>query len=180
MSINLKEDYFSNYDDGKKYEDCFMQFSDFYKCLAAMKRNGLHDVFVLGCATGHILKSFIEEGVDAHGIELSDWAVNNCLPEMKDRILHIDMVEWFKMNPEHKAKTCFSNSICYLTMSELDFVLTRMSESFEYAWLSFPSIEDEVEDKYRVINQSREWWSDKIGQYFEKYDHYLYKCKNYK
>jgi SAM-dependent methyltransferase len=40
----------------------------------------------VGCAKGHTVYDFIGEGMNAFGIDISTYAIENCMPQVKDRV----------------------------------------------------------------------------------------------
>lgn len=39
-----------------------------------------------GCARGYAVRAFREFGIDAYGYDISEWAISECDPEVKDRV----------------------------------------------------------------------------------------------
>ncbi len=43
-----------------------------------------------GCARGYVVRAFREMGYVAKGYDLSTWAIDNCDPEVKGHVFHVD------------------------------------------------------------------------------------------
>ena len=50
------------------------------------KRSSSLKMLDVGCGEGHYVRDAIEEGIDAYGIDVSSYALENALAEVKDRI----------------------------------------------------------------------------------------------
>lgn len=44
----------------------------------------IRKVLVLGCARGYMVQAFREHGVEAYGVDISEWAIDNCYPGIED------------------------------------------------------------------------------------------------
>ena len=43
-------------------------------------------VLDIGCAKGYLIKDFLEKKIDAYGVDISDYAIKNCHPNVKSRL----------------------------------------------------------------------------------------------
>tara|TARA_B100000787_G_scaffold170019_1_gene163487 strand:+ start:20404 stop:21054 length:651 start_codon:yes stop_codon:yes gene_type:complete len=67
------------YYDGR-WKKVARDFKKFFK----IKKN--HKVLDVGCAKGFLLKDFKDIGVDCYGIEISNYAIQNCHKDIQDKI----------------------------------------------------------------------------------------------
>lgn len=44
------------------------------------------NVLDLGCARGYVVRAFVQLGYNAYGRDISEWAIENCDPSVKDRV----------------------------------------------------------------------------------------------
>jgi len=42
------------------------------------------NVMVLGCARGYLVKAFRDIGIECYGVDISEWAIENCHPDVVD------------------------------------------------------------------------------------------------
>lgn len=57
-------------------------------------------VLDFGCARGYLVKAMLGLGFDAYGVDLSEWALENCDPEVKGRVTKIEgLAHRYMMTP---------------------------------------------------------------------------------
>lgn len=86
------EDYFlrgqqvgkSNYSNYRWLPDLTLPMADHAKWLLGMRPNDL--VLDYGCGPGYFVKALRMRGIDAVGFDISDWAIKNCDPAVKDYV----------------------------------------------------------------------------------------------
>jgi len=44
-------------------------------------------VIDIGCAKGFLVKDLVDLGIDAYGLDISEYALTNCVPEISDRLI---------------------------------------------------------------------------------------------
>lgn len=47
-------------------------------------------VLDVGCSRGYVVRAFVQHGVDAYGVDISEWAISNCDETVKDRVMLYD------------------------------------------------------------------------------------------
>lgn len=60
--------------------------------LGINKNGGIQD---FGCARGYLVKAFRELGVNALGYDISEWAISNCDPDVKDFVVLGDKLRYY-------------------------------------------------------------------------------------
>ncbi len=71
-----------------------------------LKRSSLK-MLDIGCGQGHYLRDAIEEGINAYGIDISTYALENALAEVKDRITFGSLTEIPFADEEFDVMTAF-------------------------------------------------------------------------
>jgi SAM-dependent methyltransferase len=51
-----------------------------------------HRILDYGAARGYTVKAFRQLGYEAYGIDISQWAIDNCDPDVKDCMIHTDHI----------------------------------------------------------------------------------------
>jgi len=109
MEINYKDHYTSDYFTGKKtYTDhegktqtyhgpslAWEGFQPIANALAGLLPKGT--LLDIGCSGGDLARYLQRKGFDPYGVEISEYAIQNCVPEMKGRIALVDITEIPKM-----------------------------------------------------------------------------------
>lgn len=162
MSEIYNEEYYKNYDVGVgkvNYLDS-KYTKDFLTQLASRIAADLHPKTVLdaGCAMGHLVAALRDLGVEAYGIDVSEYAISQvredikpycfvgslsgslpeCMPQKYDLVVTIEVLEHLYAEDGKKAIT----NLCSLA----DAVL-------------FSSTPDDFEDRTHVNVQQREYWA---------------------
>ena len=92
--IYYDEKYFENpdtpgYIDEYQYENYKSYFDNLAKFI--VEKFQPKSVLDIGCAKGYLVKSFTELGIDAYGIDISTYAINNCLSEVRSKLKQCDI-----------------------------------------------------------------------------------------
>lgn len=74
----------SNYRDYQWLPDLTLPMADQVRWLLEIKAN--ETFYEIGCARGYLCKALRMRGVDAHGYDISEWAIQNCDPAVKDYV----------------------------------------------------------------------------------------------
>jgi len=86
--------YFENqstygYTNGYRYEDYKQYFDNIARFIA--EKYQPKSVLDIGCAKGYLVKSFLDLGINAYGVDISAYAINNSLPEVRSRLKLCDI-----------------------------------------------------------------------------------------
>ncbi len=87
---------------------------------------GVHTVLDVGCAKGYLVKALRQMGFEAHGIDISDYAVQNSDPQAKPflRVLRVQ-----ELGPTEKYDIIHARGVfVYLTLSEIKKTLQQLFE----------------------------------------------------
>lgn len=90
MSNPYTEDYYmrgaevgiSNYSNYRWLPDLTLPMADHAKWLLGIRPNDL--VLDYGCGPGYFVKALKMRGIEAEGFDISEWAIQNCDPTVKD------------------------------------------------------------------------------------------------
>lgn len=125
-------------------------------------------VLDVGCATGIVVNKFLEQGYDAHGCDISEWAVENTETE-KDRVKVADVrdLSGYKDNS-------FDLVICSETLEHIpeQYLQQALSElhrvSKKYVCFSVPLGYKPVDlHSTHFTVHRREWWDKQIAKKFK-------------
>ncbi|MBA7475660.1 Ubiquinone biosynthesis O-methyltransferase, mitochondrial [subsurface metagenome] len=84
-------------------------------------------VLDIGCAKGFLVKALLASGVDAQGCDISKWAVENCEPEVKDRLKIADIRDGLPYPNKSFDAVCSLNTLEHIEIDYLDFVAKEMA-----------------------------------------------------
>lgn len=79
----------SGYIDGYQYEIYKAYFDNIAKFI--VEKFQPESVLDIGCAKGYLVKSFLDLGINAYGVDISAYAINNSLPEVRSRLKLCDI-----------------------------------------------------------------------------------------
>lgn len=91
-SIKISRKYGKDYFDGKRdygyggyyYDGRWIKVAKYFKNKYKLKKGS--KILDVGCAKGFLIKDLIDLGIDAYGLEISDYAINNSHPSVIGRI----------------------------------------------------------------------------------------------
>lgn len=94
MKDKFNEDYYmrgpetglSNYSNYRWLPDMTLPMADALNRF--LKIRPQETILDYGCARGFLVKALVLRGIDAYGYDISSWAIDNCDPEIKDRVGH--------------------------------------------------------------------------------------------
>jgi GT2 family glycosyltransferase len=113
----------------------------------------------VGCARGYLVHGFLELGVDAVGIDISKWAIENCDPEVKGRVFRgsaTDLSRW----KTHEFQLVTAMDILEHLENEAQTLraikeICRVAD--KYIFVRVPVI-DNGQDKSHNTIKPIEWW----------------------
>ncbi len=161
----MNKAYFANYCGYGPYAEHYLYHSGIVHCIQIVERLELQvsSVFVLGTATGEVLKHFEEEwGIRPSGCEVSRWAYNRIPIRYRKRVCLADMRRLVPKLVAHRQSfdLVFSNSLMYLPVGEMGSFLGDCSRICSYFHYQGSTAEDyEAGDVYRVTLQPYKWWN---------------------
>lgn len=91
MQKSVKHFYTEDYYKRRKYE-----FDSRYPFLSRIAKTLVEkfdpkSVLDVGCAKGYLVCAFRDLGVEAYGVDISEWAISESPPEVRDRLFNIDV-----------------------------------------------------------------------------------------
>lgn len=97
--IAFDEDYFmrgqekgvSNYTNYSWMPEVTLKLADAIRGHLGIKKS--ENVLDFGCAKGFLVRAFRERGIEAYGCDISEWAVENCDPMVKNYVMTPDKLE---------------------------------------------------------------------------------------
>lgn len=165
--MEFDKSYFLNYDnEGGSYAKTYQGFTSVNQCLRDIKSLPIKTVMVLGCATGEVLRDFLKRGYDPQGIEVSGWAVTNCLPAMRKRIVQADMRAWLRDYKGPKFDLIYTNALVYCTKEDIGETLRLIARNCKYACFLVATVEHPVSDKWRTLTEHESWWGSLFDKFF--------------
>lgn len=125
----------------------------------------LKSVIVLGCARGYLVQAFREKGVDAVGVDISEWAVENCAEGMEDHVFCGDVCDLSKW-PDGAFTLALGFDIFeHITVPDLHRAINEACRVAEWVVINLPINPDDEhpdmssgQDKSHVSVYSKTWW----------------------
>jgi cyclopropane fatty-acyl-phospholipid synthase-like methyltransferase len=123
-----------------------------------------------GAAKGWFLRAAVAFGIDAHGMDVSAWAVQHCAPEMQGRLRLGNVAVDPLLGPTERLydMACSWEFLEHVPVDELHRVLTNMERAVGWSgWMvhrigiAVPGgSHDHQADVTHQPEQPREWWED--------------------
>lgn len=119
-----------------------------------------------GCAKGFIVRAMVELGYDCHGVDISEYAIKNCDPSIRDRVKILADYELGKYDfilckdvLEHVSYGTLPVLLKKLRLScKKLFVIVPLGENGKYV------IEEYEKDITHVIREDLGWWSRVLSE----------------
>lgn len=169
-SHSFTEDYYEN---GVKkqisgYENYrWMPTRSIPEAMSIIEHIDFDSVLDFGCAKGYLVHALRLLGKDAWGIDISEYAIANCHPAIRDRVSH-----WQSALDDLNKKydlLIAKDVLEHIDESDIPDTLAQMRRVAKQALLVIPLGEDglfrirEYEiDKTHVTRKDEEWWIGKI------------------
>lgn len=146
---------------------------------------GFHSVMDFGCAKGFLVHALSLLGKEAIGVDISEYALQNCLPPVKDKVFLLD-------KPLSKLGLSTDLLIAkdvleHIPEEEIGGVLSEFYKVCKQAFLVIPlgdndsfRIREYEIDKTHVTKKDEEWWFEKIRKAGFKLDYFNYHFGNVK
>jgi hypothetical protein len=181
--MNFEEEYFEKYCLGKSYTETLpihlttfdrvaVSYSTYYN---KMMDDWLREQKILdaGCAMGHVLDDFIENGVkDCKGYDISSYAIKNALESVKDLIWQGNHDTELAKMQDKEYNVVISNSFQY--SKDEGQIASWIKHAYRICSHSFIFIGITIEGLYRNVSgdkiwdlqiiKSQKWWNDLFKQ----------------
>jgi len=128
---------------------------------------GFTSVLDFGCAKGFLVHALTLLGKEAVGVDISEYALQNCLPQVKDQLFLLD-----KSLSEMGLKTDLliaKDVLEHIPEEDIDETLSEFYKVCNQALLVIPlgdndafRIKEYEIDKTHVTRKDEEWWIKKI------------------
>lgn len=154
--------------------DCMLPYTWENQKEASMKiahqLNGLFDlqgkkILDIGCGFGFTIKALLSMGFDAHGIDISRYAIENCEPEVKDRVSVCDARKLLNVYPANSFDVIYSSSTLeHIPLDQISPVILNMCVcSKEWIYLEVPislglKNEPDKTDPSHMTFMNPSWW----------------------
>jgi hypothetical protein len=149
MADSFNEDYYlrgvekgvSNYQDYRWLPDQTLPMVDYLKRYLAIKDG--QSLYSFGCALGFDVKALRMRGVDACGYDISDWAIANCDPAVKDYVSNrLDL-------HSHKYDYVYSKDVLeHLTQEDIFFTVPQLIRAARKRCLFIVPLTQEIGGAY--------------------------------
>lgn len=131
----------------------------------------------VGCAKGYLVKSLCDLGIDASGIDPSEYAVSQVPPEISDKI-QPGMAQSIPFdNDTFDVVTCF-DVMEHIPVQQVPKVLKellRVSKQWVVLRVVTREVEGDIDPSHETI-RGKDWWAEKIekaGGIVEPIDNYV-------
>ena len=96
-------------------------------------------VLDVGCAKGFLVKAFLKNGVDAYGCDISNWAVENCEPETKGKLLVCDIKKGLPYGDNSFDLITCLGTLEHIEIPYLNYVIEELSRvTSKWVYISVP------------------------------------------
>ncbi len=117
-------------------------------------------VLDIGCATGELVKHLNKKGIDTYGIDGSDYAINNCDPEIRDKIFKVNFnCDEFQFPDNHFDLITSFYSVEHI--HDIDFFgkeILRTLKPHGIAWFLTPNLDESGRTEVDVFTNKYEDW----------------------
>jgi glycosyltransferase involved in cell wall biosynthesis len=125
----------------------------------------LKSAIVLGCARGYLIQAFKEQNVEAVGVDISEWAVENCAEGVEGHIFCGDVCDLSKWRDGEFTVAVAFDIFEHITVPDLYKAIKESCRVAEWVLINLPiNPDDETpdmsaeQDKSHVSVYSKTWW----------------------
>lgn len=179
------KDYFLNADGsmyGKKHDDGRYRFCPYtaeYQIAPQTRHSesivkNLHPTtaIVLGCARGYRVKALRELGVDAIGVDISEWAIENCEPSVKEYVYCGDVCDLSMWDDKSFDIVLGLDVLEHIRVPDLYTAIDECTRVSTLVYLGLPLAKNDdnpdvsnEEERSHVSVYSIDWW---VNQFFKR------------
>ena len=127
---------------------------------------------VLGCARGYLVKSLRDLGVEAFGVDLSEWAIKNCHRDAKDFVYVGDVCDLSRWSSKQFDLVVALDVFEHVRVPDLYAAISEAARVGRNVVLDVPVGEDDSKpdrsdgsDKSHVSVYSAQWWKNQFGKH---------------
>lgn len=138
-----------------------------------LKLNSYSNVLEYGCANGFLVKCLKDFGVNAYGIDISKYAINNCPIDIADRIACISNNNLTKAIKKTKFKkkifdwTISKDVLEHINQKDLNIIIYKLSKISKKLFVIVPlgdnnkyRIKQYHMDRTHIIVKNEIWWEN--------------------
>lgn len=170
--------HFDEYCHGRRYEETmgehlftFNHMIDvFTHCLGSVSDDWLYGgrTFIdCGCAMGHVISGMLENGMDAYGYDSSQYAINNLMPDVEDRVWFGDHDSVMPMFDNDCFDIIYSNGFQYSKDESQILNWLRHAHRICSTAMILMTVTEETQQEYDVfqytnemqIIKTKDWWT---------------------
>ena len=158
------KEYYSGYSSGEGYENNKLWVYIFDN-IAEKIINNFHPKTVLdmGCAFGYLVEALRKKGVEAYGIDISEYAINNAEESIKPYVKNMSALDELPDDfPKHFDLVVSIEMIEHLYEEDGLKVIDKMVSYADKVLIS--STDDDFDDVTHVNVQKKEYWVDKFAK----------------
>ena len=122
-------------------------------------------VMVLGCARGYLVRAFREVGVEAYGVDISEWAVKNADEKAKDYVYLGDIADLSRWKNGEFDLVVAADVLEHISREKLPQVLdeiARVCSKNVYALI--PVVDVWRQDRSHISILPSQWWIKQFKQ----------------
>lgn len=157
------KEYYNNYSNGEGYENNLWVY--IFDNIAEKIINNFHPKTVLdmGCAFGYLVSALRKKGVEAYGIDISEYAINNAEKSIKPYVKNMSALDELPDDfPKHFDLVISIEMIEHLYEEDGLKVIDKMVSYADKVLIS--STDDDYDDVTHVNVQKKEYWVDKFAK----------------
>ena len=129
-----------------------------------------------GCAKGYLVYALHQLGVDAYGIDASEYAISQAPVDVKDRVKHGLIQKLPYKNNQFDVVICF-DVLEHIPEKDIDKTFSEFSRvAKKHVIVRVPTRHEPGDlDKYHETVKPKKWWEEELSKYFvvENVDSYF-------
>ena len=156
----LYDDYYFQSSNYEKYKNWYVK-AEFVKKILSSKK-----ILDIGCADGRLVMELSKLGIESYGIDGSTYILNQANPEIKNKLLQVNLNEKFPFEDNH-----FDGIISLHTIEHVHNLDNFMKELFRImkeggkAWIVTPDTTKAKQNPYDVNLKTLKEWKELFLQY---------------
>lgn len=135
-----------------------------------IKINENNTILDFGCAKGFLVKAFRMLNASAYGVDISQYAIENCDPYCKDYLKHINNIEEISNIFNFKFDLVIAKDVFeHIPYEAIDDTIKTLKENSKKLFVVVPLgdnnkyiIPDYELDKTHIIKENLNWWKTKF------------------
>lgn len=126
-------------------------------------------VLDVGCAMGYIVRRMRNLGVNAFGVDVSDYCIERVPPEMAEYVRKLDITEGLPWPDKFLDMVVSFSTLEHIEPDKIDFVISEIVRVAKRGVISVTAGDDPGfdDDATHKVKQSMDWWRSKFPPEFE-------------